>query len=345
MQTPTYLRPVELARIAHVTKGAVSQATKAEQKRDLLVEKNGKVMGLTPEYAEKYLSRRETASMLYHSAAFVLSTQTGGAGKTSSCISLAAAARRITDRSRAIVMVDSDSQASLTMQTTGKVAPDDVPVLRDWVEGRSSIDELLVRVGDEAENLWVIRSNLQNIYLDRALQRGTQIKTQGLKLFRAIFDHFGRGTKIFVDTPPQLSNFGTSCIAAGAQMPESCYLMIPIRLDLFGRAGAKICLGEARECCETYGLDPSRLRSVCYFSNYDQRTKVSMGALRAVMADESLGAYLAPVSIRYSTEIPRASSERRSVFHSFDVAVSGVGRDYTELLLTTLGWSVPEGND
>ena len=123
------VRVVELSRLAGVTKSSVSEAVRGKAKDEL--EMNGsRIIGITPEGVQRYMLQRGY-DRLYRSALLVFSTQTGGAGKTSSCLNSAIAARRVTDRKHAIVLIDCDSQASLSLQAAGSPAPDDTPVLVD----------------------------------------------------------------------------------------------------------------------------------------------------------------------------------------------------------------------
>ena len=71
----------------------------------------------------------------------------GGIGKTSSCISIASALRRMTDRSKAVVIIDCDSQASSTNQLLARSLESDEFVLDDYLSSQCSLDDLLVPVG------------------------------------------------------------------------------------------------------------------------------------------------------------------------------------------------------
>ncbi len=336
MELPIFVRVTELARLSGAGKAAISMAMK-NQERGLLEVAGNRIIGISPELVQRYMTQRGH-ERLFKSALFVLATQTGGAGKTSTCVNMALAARRITERRQAIVLIDADSQASLSLQVAGAPASDDDPVLVHWLEGKCKLEDLLKPVAD---NTWVIRSNLNNIYLDRAFSKPAQIKAQALKLVEGIFTYFGEGTKVFVDTPPQLSTMGQSFVCAIGQMKEAGYLLIPVRPDLFGLKGAKIAITEALEALEAFGIGTANFRASCFLSSYDQRTKTSVKTLTALSRDEVLSEHLSPVAIRHSTEVTKASYRHGSVFADYKTATT-IGADYTDLLLTTLGWEPEE---
>lgn len=336
MELPIFLRVTELSRLSGTTKAAISLAMK-QQDRSLLEITGSRIVGISPELVQKYLTQRGLEN-IYRSGLFVLATQTGGAGKTSSCVNMAISARRITGRKQAIVLIDGDSQASLSLQVTGATADDEDPVLVHWLEGKCKAKDLLTEV---AENTYVVRSNLNNIYLDRAFSKPGQIKTQALRLVQELFELLGTGTKIFVDTPPQLSVMGQSFVCAVAQLKELGHLLIPVRPDIFGLKGARICLTEAYEALEAFGISPEPFNATVFLSSLDQRTSTSVKTLAALSRDDLLAEYLSPVAIRHSAEVTKASYRYGSVFNDYKNA-STIGSDYTDLLLTTLGWE-PEG--
>jgi cellulose biosynthesis protein BcsQ len=335
VEAPTFIRVTELSRISGASKGAISTDVRKSPPEHLQMT-GSRVVGIAPEGVQRYLGQRGFEK-LYRSALFVFATQTGGAGKTSSCWNMAMAARRITDRKHAIVLLDCDSQASLSVQAAGAPCPDDEPTLLNWLQDTCELKDILHPLDD---NVWITRSNLNNIFLDRALSKSAAIKSKALELTRAIFAYFGEGTKIFVDTPPQLSSIGQSFVCAVAQS-EVGHLMIPVRCDLFGVKGAKICLTESFEAVDTFGLDQGRLGASVFISNYDQRVKTSVQTLALLSRDAVLQEFLAPVAIRHSSEVTKAGYRHGSCFDSYRNA-STIGADYTDLLLAAMGWQ-PKG--
>lgn len=332
METPVFMRVTELARLADMSKAAISIALKQEDPKGL--ETNGKrIVGIAPELVHKFLERRKL-DRLSGPKLFVISTQTGGAGKTSSTLNLATAARRITSTKDAIVLVDADSQASLSLQVAGEPAEDMAPVLVNWFDGKCCAKDLLSPTG--MPNTFIIKSNLNNIYLDRSISKPAHIKTQALRLVKEIIQELGPNTKIFVDTPPQLSSVGSSFALAAAQMGGDGHLMIPVRPDLFGIKGAKICLTEIYEALTAFGISNKDLKATVFLSSLDQRTKTSVKTITTLSRDEVLSEFLAPVAIRYSTEVTKASYKFASVFSDYKNATT-IGQDYLDLLLAALG--------
>lgn len=333
---PISLRVSELARYAGISKPAVSAALKGSHDAPGRLElAGGKIVGIPPETVQDFLVARGK-ERLAATALLVLSTQTGGSGKTSGTINLAAAARRLTSRSTAIVMVDADSQASLSLQASGAAAADEDAVLLSWVEGKvKSAVDLLTPVG---ENMWLVRSNLNNAFLDRAMAgRPALIKTAGARFVKEIVDHFGEGTKVLVDTPPALSAIGQTFIVATASMRPGHQvgtMLAPIRLDDFGVKGAEMAIGEANAIVSAF--HDTSVNAMCFVNGFDQRTKNSVRTLTAITRNPLLSEYLAPVAIRHSSVVAASIAKRSSVFTDYKNA-STIGADYMDLLLSALG--------
>ena len=149
-----------------------------------------------------------------------VANQKGGVGKTSSVYSLAAALRRVTDtHDNPIVLIDGDSQASFTHIVCGQRADDNEPILIDYIENKVAINEILNDLGD---SVYFIKSNLNSAYLDKALNKPSDIKKGMKNLYNAIFQTLGPKTKIFQDHTPQLSNLFASSISALYQSSRGC---------------------------------------------------------------------------------------------------------------------------
>ena len=72
-----------------------------------------------------------------------------------------------------IILIDADSQSSLTTQLTKEVGE---YALIDYFEGKVTIKDLIKPVSG-TDNIYLIPSNLNNIYLDKALSKPSLIKT------------------------------------------------------------------------------------------------------------------------------------------------------------------------
>jgi len=249
---------------------------------------------------------------------------------------IAIAARRITDRKHAIVLIDCDSQASLSIQITGEPAPYGKPILNTYIENNCSASELLHDVGD---NVYVIRSNLQNLYNDRSLSNVTSVRNTMSRLVQELFAKLGPNTKIFVDTPPQLSAVSQSFILACGDL-EHGYLLIPIRPDSFGISGAKICIRESQETLRAFKMEGTA-KICCFLSAHNSRSQASMSTLKDILQSNDLSQYISPVMVRFSHELPKSTFRQGGIFNETK-NIKTIGSDYMDLLLTTVGWEAPE---
>ena len=327
------MRVTELARILDTQKASVTRYYKSRETGELKTI-NNRIVGIEPEAVERLL-REKGHDDFYESFLIILATQTGGCGKTSTTANLAAATRRMTGRDKAVVLIDTDSQASLTEQLLGKPADDNSPILNDWLSSKASLEECLVGLGD---NTWLIPSRLENIYLDKTMAAASDVKKKMKILVEQIFAKFGEGTKIFLDTPPQLSAIGQSAVCAMAQIKQKSHLLIPVRSDLFSIKGARICITETRETLDTFGFKKPSFPIDCFLSAYDARVKASIETMRHLFEDPILKNHLSPVTVRYSSEVTKSAYARASVFKEISKRTSNITSDYTDLLLYTLGW-------
>ena len=274
---------------------------------------NNRITGIKPYAVESFLKKQTTLNI--DKPSILLSANLcGGVGKTSSVYSLAAALRRITgEQDNPIVLIDGDSQASFTNIVCGKRADDNEPILIDYIEKKATIDDILHDLG---RGVFFIKSNLNSAYLDKALNKPSDIKKAMKTLYSDIFNKLGKRTKIFQDHTPQLSNLFASSISALYQMPEDviCKVMIPIRSDKFALTGAEYIINEIDELIDTYSFDSKRVDIHCFFSALDRRVSSSGEALQIAMSDEVIKKYLCPVVIRYSSEIPKSIMSGNNIF-------------------------------
>ena len=329
METGKTVRVTEMARIASISKSAVTQALKNDFGLN-----NGRIYGVEPEIVQDFLIRKGYEDF-YKSGLFVISTQTGGSGKTSTTAYIATAARRMTSRKDAIVMIDCDSQASLSILTTGAPAGVGEPVLNTYIHDNCSHTDLLTDVG---ENMFVVRSNLQNLYNDRSLSDVKSVRHTMSRLVSKLTETLGRNTKIFVDTPPQLSAVSQSFLLACADIDHG-YLLVPVRPDNFGIVGANICISESLDTLKALKVEDS-VKIVCFLSAHKSTTASSITALKDVLEDDVLKDYISPVMVRYSEELPKSTFGNGGVFNETR-NIKKIGSDYTDLLLTTMGWELP----
>ena len=332
MQTPLNMRVTELSRLSGLTKSAISMAMKNEDWSAL--ETAGKrIVGIPPGIVHTFLTERGIIT-LDTQKLWIIATQVGGSGKSSTTLNLCMSALRLSPPTRPFVLIDSDSQSSLTLSVRGEPISYDHPVLVDWFDGKCTVRDMLLPT--EIPNLFLLPSSLNNIYLDRSIRTPQQVKSKGLSLLHEIDSHFGRSAAVFVDTAPQLSVSLSTFIAAGAQMPGQAHLISPVRPDLHGHRGSVICITEASECLGAFNYSLDALRTTVFVNSYDQRTKSSVRTLTALSRDPVLSRYLAPVAIRYSTEVTKATYRQASVYNDYRSSTT-IGQDYTDLLLSMLG--------
>lgn len=291
--------------------------------------KNNRIIGIKPGTVETFL-KKQTNLNIERPSIILSANLCGGVAKTSSVYSLASALRRITDeKENPIVLIDGDSQASFTDIVCGSRAEDNEAILLDYIEKKVKIEDILHDLGC---GVFFIKSNLNSAYLDKALNKPSDIKKVMKNLYNDIFNKLGKKTKIFQDHTPQLSNLFASSISALYQMPEDviCKVMIPIRSDKFALKGAEYIINEIEELVDTYSFNPERVNIHCFFSALDRRVSTSGEALFIAMSDDVIKKYLCPVVIRYSSEIPKSIMSGNNIFMSG--RSNNATSDYQDLL-------------
>lgn len=336
MESVQELKPVELSRIAQINKSTLNRILQKEHVHVSMI--NSRIRGISPELVEEILKKKHP--QIYKSSIILTNTTTGGVGKTSATISLAYSARRITSRKTPIILIDADSQSSLTTQLIKEVGE---RTLIDYFEGKVSIKELLKPVNG-TDNIYLIPSSLNNIYLDKTLSKPSLIKSAMKRLFDDIFEHFkNEGSdvaKIFVDFPPQLSSIFSSAVLGIAQYSDEItkVLAIPLRADNFGVRGAEITISEVEELLETFSIPTSAINITTFFSSLDRRVKTTADIFKMVMLNQQLSKFLNPTVIRYSSELTKTSFRNETIYTRLEK--SGVSDDYTDLLLSILGYQL-----
>lgn len=290
---------------------------------------NNRLTGISPEAASNFLMQHTNFN--FHKPSITLSANLcGGVSKTSSICSLAAALRRITSRKTdPIVLVDGDSQASFTHIVCGKRADDNEATLIDYIERKATIHDLLHNLGN---GIFFVKSNLNSAFLDKTISRPSDIKKTMKDFYSDIFKSLGNTAKIFQDHTPQLSNLFASSICALYQMPSDiiCNVIIPIRSDDFAIQGANYIINEINELVETYSFPKDRVNIHSFFSALDGRVSSTGEAIKKAMSDDILKNYLCPLSIRYSSEVPKSIMSCTNIYSSGKT--SKATEDYQDLL-------------
>ena len=327
------VRVHELADIYDCKNASVSMFFKRNPKG--IIQKGNRIIGLQPEASEAFLLNKGFAAL---SKTFIaaLGTNVGGAGKTSSTIHLGTSARRMTGRDKAVVLIDTDSQASLTLQVLGHRIPGDEFVLDDYLKESCELDDILTPIGNPEDNFWLIGSNLSNLYLDQRFATSLSVKNGMLNLVKEIIGRYGEGTKIFIDTAPQLSAVSQSTMCALAQSDVPNCFLIPIRPDTFSMEGASICISEMDKLRESLkGVDV--INTKCFLSSYDQRTQVSIAIMRDVLKHETLSKFMCSTVIRHSTEVSRSAYKQETIFNATSNSARNLISDYSKLFFEVLG--------
>lgn len=320
---------IKVSEIAKITNTSIPLISRHFRTHDesKVTRVNNRIIGISPEAAEEYL-KSIGLNAFYRPAIILSANLCGGVGKTTSIYNLGACLRRITDRKTPIVYVDGDSQGSFTSIVFGKPADDSDPILIDFLEGKATIDNILTEVGN---NFWFVKSNLNQVWMDKVLGKPQELKKAMLKFYEAIFSKLGSDVKIFQDHTPQLSALFGSSICALNQLDNSILktVLIPIRSDKFAIQGADYILKEINELTETFAF-PDNIEKHCFFSSIDKRVSTTASALRLASSKENIVRHISPVVIRYSAEIPKSIMSSDNVYSS--KKHNNAAEDYQDLL-------------
>lgn len=320
------IKITDLARIADVEKSVVSKYFK-EANENNVCRKNNRIVGIYRNAAAQFL--RENGIICYQKGGVIdTANLCGGVGKTTGTHSLAIALSRIVSENEPIVIIDTDSQGSLTKTVVGTAAADHEAILIDFLEGKASIKDILTPLGN---NIWFIKSNLNQVYIDKVLSKPGDIKNAMLNFYKNIFEHLGDNTKIFQDHTPQLSNIFASSICALHALPNNMIkaVLVPMRSDDYAFDGADKILKEIIDLKETYNFEQN-IDIHCYFSSIDKRVSTTTQAINTVKKNERIMRYLSPVVIRYCAEIPKSIQSSSNVYSTSKS--NKASEDYQDLL-------------
>lgn len=334
-----YIKISELARLADKSKTVVSKYFKNASEDEVTRVKN-RIIGIHPEAVSKFLL--DNKINYFCKGAIILSANLcGGVGKTSGIHSLSICARRITNRKDPIVIVDTDSQGSFTASVFGSPADDNEPILIDFLEGKARIEDILTETKD---NIWFVKSNLNQAYMDKVLSKPAEIKKGMLGFYQKIFDHLGPKTKIFQDHTPQLSSIFASSVCALSQLKEDILkaVIIPMRSDNYAVDGAEKILNEIEELQDTFSLNRG-IDTHCFFSSVDRRVSTTGEAIRAAQRKEKIIQNLSPVVVRYCAEIPKSIQNSNNVYSSGKT--NKASEDYQDLLQNLFSHTKSKGVD
>ena len=322
----SHMKISELARLSDKNKTVVSKYFKNASEEEV-TRINNRIIGISPEAVTKFLLEHKV-EYFCRGGVILSANLCGGVGKTSGTHSLSICARRIVDRMDPIVIVDTDSQGSFTASVFGSPAADNEPILIDFLEGKAKIEDILTNIGD---NIWFVKSNLNQAYVDKILSKPVDIKKGMLNFYQEIFDYLGLKTKIFQDHTPQLSSIFASSVCALSQLDKRLLraVIIPMRSDNYAIDGAEKILNEIEELQETFSLEQD-IAIHCFFSSIDRRVSTTGEAIKAAQKKEKIIKNLSPVVIRYCAAIPKSIQHSNNVYSSGKV--NKASEDYQDLL-------------
>jgi hypothetical protein len=176
----------EIARLTGSSAALVSRYFK-NQKEDRVTRINQRIVGVKADAAQDYL-KNAGLNYFYTPSITLFANLCGGVGKTSGVANLSASLRRIVNNNTPIILIDGDSQASLTGMIFGKEANDDETILVDYLEGKATLDDIVTPLHD---NVWIMRSNLNQAWIEKILVKPKEIKEGILNLYNDIFSKFG----------------------------------------------------------------------------------------------------------------------------------------------------------
>ncbi len=241
----------------------------------------------------------------------------GGTGKTTTTISSAVRAAQLGYRT---CVIDLDSQASTSL-AFGLDVEEERPIFSDvWGDPERQLAEALVGL---APGLSLLPSSLDNSLLDVQLVNPAHQKRAVARVCDALV-RLGFEL-ILIDCPPSLGAAVISTICA------TDTVVIPASGDAFSAKGVALTLSEVEAMCETFGVDPPRLRIL--FTRFDRRLGVDRELFDCYR--ERYGERLFNAPIRTSSDFSRALQAGETIYSSNR---RSVGRDdYDRYLFELLG--------
>lgn len=327
------LRPTELAKMREISRSAITQRFKNNTECEF---SQNRLVSIPPNLVKEYLE--ETNPGLFSKFTVCLTSNiVGGTGKTSASTNIAASYRRLCDNS--ILYIDLDSQSNLSQVIHGEAQSFENPVMFDYFSNQCELKDIVEEVGN---NTYIIRSSLNNAYLDRTLNSPKEIKTQGVRLLDDVKKMFGNECFVIVDCPPQISASLNTLIVAMSLLGDDARKIIanPLRSDNFAISGSKILHAEVKDILETFNLpSDSGIKIATFFSAFDRRIKSSNDAYREAMESPEIRKSLSPVAIRYSSEVVKSLNGGETLYSNKSSLKSTAAQDYMDLTLSLLGFN------
>jgi cellulose biosynthesis protein BcsQ len=330
----------EISELFELTKATVSVKFKMA---DGVSKANNRITEIGSAAVQSYFVERGYGD-LYKTTIHLSSVCTGGSAKSSTALAFLATARRMKSTSKsningrevspACVLIDTDSQASASGSLLGKPRAETLPVLVDYFSGKCELTDILETIGNE---VYVIPSSLNNVYLEKALSSPQMIKKSFRKLLDDLKKHFGNGFYAVIDSPPALSSSTASAIVALSELQEqgdSVHYAIPIRaMDNYAIAGARMSLNEKNEILSAFNLHD--IPTTAFITFFNRSGKSSVQVLKQVLDDDLLKDVVSNTVIRWSAEFSKANLKGSSIYSGKKTSAS---EDYQSLFLELLGF-------
>jgi len=327
------MRPTELSKLKEVSRSAVTQRFKGNSECETV---QNRLVSIPPHLVKEYIEETNP-DMFNKFTVCLVSNIVGGTGKTTAALNIGAAYRRLCNYP--IVYIDLDSQSNLSQTVVGEARSFDKPVMFDYFSNKATLDEIMEEISHDT---FIIRSSLNNAYLDRALGSPKEIKLQGVRLLDDIRKQCGGKCLIVVDLPPQISSSLNTLVVAMSQLKNDARKIIanPLRSDAFAISGSKILHNEIEEILDTFNIiHDTGIEIHTFFSSFDRRVKTSNDAYKEAVENPEIRKSLSSVAIRYSSEVVKSLNSNETLFSTKSGLKSTASQDYMDLTLNLLGFN------
>ena len=347
MDNLSHMKITELSRMIDIPKLSISRFFKRpENDLDDFIEKNsGRVIGLKPNGVSACI--KELIPDSYNKGGVVICANLcGGTAKTTGVVNLSYSARRVYPLETPIILIDGDSQASLSQYITGSPSQDET-TLNDYLSDiekekkakkrkakykrQYSINDIINDIGN---NMYIIKSNLDLMYFQRLFSSSIQVKETMKNLYDELFAKFGDKAIIFQDNTPQLTTLFGSSVCALYDLDPKKYMraiIVPMRTDSFAMEGASKIISEVEDLIEAFNFK-NNVPVITYFSSIDKRINSTGQAIKNASENPVIVESLADCFIRYSADIPKHINNQTNSNVFLESKSSKAKDDYSELL-------------